>query len=88
MLKFKSAGSSADGSSTKHKSAKGVDGDELTSIASASTNKKKKQQLVKHKRKNWSKTDIADVEQGMEELRQEQLTGLVFISLSLSLHFF
>lgn len=36
---------------------------------------KKKQKLVKHKRKNWKKTDISEVEQGIEELRQEQLLG-------------
>lgn len=39
------------------------------------TDKKKKQKLVKHKRKNWSKTDISEVEKGIDELRQEQLTG-------------
>jgi hypothetical protein len=37
--------------------------------------KKKKQQLVKHKRKNWKKLDISEVEQGIEELRQQELTG-------------
>lgn len=37
--------------------------------------KKKKQKLVKHKRKNWSKTDISEVEKGIDELRQEVLTG-------------
>lgn len=37
--------------------------------------KTKKQQLVKHKRKNWKKTDIADIEQGIDDLRQQQLTG-------------
>ena len=73
MLKFKSAGNSAAGSTNQSKD---VDS-ELTSVTAIS--KKKKQQLVKHKRKNWSKTDIADVEQGMDELRQEQLTGFVLI---------
>lgn len=37
--------------------------------------KKKKQKLVKHKRKNWAKTDISEVEQGIEELKQQQLAG-------------
>ena len=40
--------------------------------------KKKKQKLVKHKRKNWSKTDISEVERGIDELRKEQLTGYLF----------
>lgn len=39
------------------------------------SSKKKKQKLVKHKRKNWKKTDISEVEQGIDELRQEQLAG-------------
>jgi len=37
--------------------------------------KKKKQQLVKHKRKNWKKTDISEVEEGIEDLRQQKRTG-------------
>ncbi len=37
--------------------------------------KSKKQQLVKHKRKNWKKTDLDDVEQGIDDYRQQQLTG-------------
>ena len=37
--------------------------------------KKKKQKLVKHKRKNWSKTDISDVEKGIDDLRHQELTG-------------
>ncbi|CAF0745882.1 unnamed protein product [Brachionus calyciflorus] len=37
--------------------------------------KKKKQKLVKHRRKNWKKTDIAEVEQGIEDLRQQQRSG-------------
>lgn len=39
-------------------------------------NKKKKQKLVKHKRKNWKKTDIVEIEQGVEELRQQKNHGL------------
>ena len=37
--------------------------------------KKKKQQLVKHRRKNWAKTDISEVEKGIEDLRQQKRTG-------------
>ena len=37
--------------------------------------RKKKQKLVKHRRKNWAKTDIAEVEKGIEELRQQELLG-------------
>lgn len=37
--------------------------------------KPKKQQLVKHKRKNWKKTDIDDIERGIDDLRQQELTG-------------
>ena len=40
-------------------------------------NLKRKQKLVKHRRKNWKKTDISEVEQGIEELRKEELTGYV-----------
>jgi hypothetical protein len=36
---------------------------------------KKKQKLVKHKRKNWSKTNIDDVERGIDDLRHQKLTG-------------
>ena len=39
------------------------------------TSRVKKQKLVKHKHKNWSKIDISDVERGIDELRQEKLTG-------------
>jgi hypothetical protein len=46
---------------------------------------KKKQKLVKHKRKNWSKTDISDVERGIDELRKEQLTGYLFFIYFLNL---
>ena len=42
------------------------------------TEKKKKQKLVKHKHKNWRKTDISDVEKGIDDLRQEQLTGYIY----------
>ncbi len=45
--------------------------------STAAANVKKKQKLVKHKRKNWRKTDISEVEQGIEELRKEERTGLV-----------
>lgn len=41
----------------------------------AEKDKKKKQKLVKHRRKNWAKTDISDVERGIDELRQEELSG-------------
>jgi hypothetical protein len=41
--------------------------------------KKKKQQLVKHKRKNWAKTDISEVEKGIDDLRQQKRTGYSFI---------
>jgi hypothetical protein len=41
----------------------------------ATNGAKKKQKLVKHKRKNWRKTDISEIEQGIEELRKEELTG-------------
>jgi hypothetical protein len=37
--------------------------------------KPKKQKLVKHKHKNWSKLDVSDIERGIDNLRQEQLTG-------------
>lgn len=37
--------------------------------------KKKKQKLVKHKRKNWKKTDISEVEKGIDDLRHQELTG-------------
>lgn len=37
--------------------------------------KTKKQQLVKHRRKNWKKTDISEIEQGIDDLRQQQITG-------------
>lgn len=40
-----------------------------------SASKSKKQTLVKHKRKNWKKTDISEIEQGIEDLRQQELTG-------------
>lgn len=35
----------------------------------------KKQKLVKHKHKNWSKLDVSEIERGIDNLRQEQLTG-------------
>lgn len=41
-------------------------------------NRKKKQKLVKHKRKNWKKTDIDEVEQGIDDLRQQKNHGLKF----------
>ena len=37
--------------------------------------KSKKQKLVKHKHKNWSKLDVSEIEKGIDALRQEQLTG-------------
>lgn len=40
--------------------------------------RKKKQKLVKHKRKNWKKTDIDEVEQGIDDLRQQKIHGLKF----------
>ena len=37
--------------------------------------KKTKQRLVKHRRKNWAKTDISEIEKGIDELRHEERTG-------------
>ena len=37
--------------------------------------KPNKQKLVKHRRKNWKKTDISEIEQGYEDLRQQQRSG-------------
>ena len=37
--------------------------------------KKRKQRLVKHKRKNWKKTDLSEIEQSIEDLKHEQRTG-------------
>jgi hypothetical protein len=37
--------------------------------------KKKKQKLVKHRRKNWSKTDISEIENAIEDLKHQELTG-------------
>lgn len=39
--------------------------------------KKRKQKLVKHRRKNWKKTDISEIETRYEELKQEERSGLV-----------
>lgn len=36
----------------------------------------KKQKLVKHRRKNWAKTDISDVEKQIDELNKQKLAGL------------
>ena len=44
--------------------------------------KKKKQKLVKHKRKNWKKTDISEIEEGIEDLRQQELTGFAVLTVS------
>ncbi len=49
-----------------------INNDESMEIASK---KPKKQKLVKHKHKNWSKLDVSDIERGIDNLRQEQLTG-------------
>ena len=49
------------------------------------TVKPKKQQLVKHKRKNWRKTDIDDIERGIDDLRQQELTGYLFFILLVKL---
>lgn len=35
----------------------------------------KKQKLVKHRRKNWAKTDISEVEERIDEIRKEKLAG-------------
>ena len=43
--------------------------------------KKKKQKLVKHKHKNWSKIDISEVEKGIDDLRHQELTGFVHLFL-------
>jgi hypothetical protein len=48
---------------------------EMLPSSSEILKKKKKQTLVKHKRKNWSKTDIQEVERGIDDLRHQQLTG-------------
>lgn len=37
--------------------------------------KKRKQRLVKHKRKNWKKTDLAEIEKNIEDLKHEERTG-------------
>ena len=37
--------------------------------------KKRKQKLVKHKRKNWKKTDIVEIEDKIDDLRQQERTG-------------
>ena len=47
-------------------SVKGTDGNVI---------KKRKQKLVKHKRKNWKKTDIAEIEKSIDDLRHEERTG-------------
>lgn len=38
----------------------------------------KKQKLVKHRRKNWSKTDISDVEKQIEDFNRQKLAGLAY----------
>lgn len=45
------------------------------SLNTESSEKPKKQKLVKHKRKNWKKTDITEIEQGHDDLKQQELTG-------------
>jgi hypothetical protein len=37
--------------------------------------KRRKQKLVKHKRKNWKKTDISEIERSIDELKHEMRTG-------------
>lgn len=37
--------------------------------------KPKKQKLVKHRRKNWAKTDISDVEKQIDDLNRQKLAG-------------
>jgi hypothetical protein len=37
--------------------------------------KKRKQKLVKHKRKNWKKTDLSEVEKAIEDVKHEERTG-------------
>ncbi len=37
--------------------------------------KRPKQKLVKHKRKNWRKTDLGDIERSIDELKHEMRTG-------------
>lgn len=41
----------------------------------ASAPRPNKQKLVKHKRKNWKKTDISEIEQGYEDLIQQRRSG-------------
>ena len=44
-----------------------VNGDEKKKV--------KKQKLVKHRRKNWAKTDISDVERQIDEFKKQKLAG-------------
>lgn len=37
--------------------------------------KKRKQKLVKHKRKNWKKTDLTEIEKAIEDVKHEERTG-------------
>jgi hypothetical protein len=37
--------------------------------------KKRKQKLVKHKHKNWKKTDISEIETKFDDLRQQERSG-------------
>lgn len=53
----------------------------LEDEASQSTSNKskvKKQKLVKHRRKNWSKTDIAEIEEQVNEFNRQKLAGYLF----------
>jgi hypothetical protein len=43
--------------------------------------KKRKQKLVKHKRKNWKKTDIVEIEEKIDDLRQQERSGYIILSL-------
>jgi hypothetical protein len=41
--------------------------------------KKRKQKLVKHKRKNWKKTDIVEIEEKIDDLRQQERSGYIIL---------
>lgn len=47
-------------------------------VANTSAPRSNKQKLVKHKRKNWKKTDINEIEQGYEDLLQQRRSGYLF----------
>ena len=49
--------------------------DSIKLIGTENGIKQRKQKLVKHKRKNWKKTDINEIEQKIDDLRQQERSG-------------